>query len=126
MTGLTSDSAAVPHAGGELLSSGTPPRDLWGRVRGAAPVALLIVGVLVGGGAGAGVVLASSDPTKSSEYQVLQQKLRTTEAQVAEEKSRADAAERAAAAAAAEVRDAREALVMGQSFAEQLNATPPR
>ena len=50
MTGLTSDSAAAPHAGGELLSSGPPPRELQGRVRGAAAVALLIVGVLVGGG----------------------------------------------------------------------------
>jgi len=125
MTGFSRESLGVPHAGGELLSSGPPPRDPWGRLRGTAPGALLIAGLLVGGGAGAGVVLASSDPTKSSEYQVLQQKLRTTDAQVVEQKSRAEAAERVAAAAAAEVREAREALVMGQMSGELRQAAHP-
>lgn len=124
MSGLSRDRFGVPHAGGELLSSGPPSRDLWGRVRGTAPVALLVVGLLVGGGAGA--VLASSDPTKSSAYQDLEHKLRTTQVQVAEEKSRAEAAQRAATAAAAEVRAAREALVAGQALAEQEKAAPPR
>jgi hypothetical protein len=126
MTGFSSESGAAFHEGGELLSSGPPPRDPWARLRGVSPVALLIAGVLLGGGAGAGAVLASSDPTHTSEYQVLQHKLTTTEAQVAAQKSRAEAAERAAAAAAAEVREAREALVMGQAFADQEQAAPPR
>jgi hypothetical protein len=125
MTGFSSDSTAFPHAGFDVLSSGPPPRDLWRRVRGVSPATLLLVGLLLGGGVGAGAVLASSDPTTSSEYQSLKGKLKTTEAQVAEQKSRADAAERAAAAAAAQVREAREALIAGQALGELRKAAHP-
>jgi hypothetical protein len=124
MTDLSSAGATTSEAGGELFTSGRPPRELWGRGRSAAPAALLIMGLLVGGGSGA--VLASSDPTKSSEYQALRQKLRATEAQVAAEKTRADSAQRVAAAFAAEVQSAREALVMGEALAAQQTASAPR
>jgi hypothetical protein len=123
--GFSDDSYSVPHGGGELFSSGPPPRDLWGRLRGTAPATLLIVGLLVGGGAGAGAVLASSDPTESTEYQALEHKLRSTEAQVAAQKNRAEAAERAVDAAAAEVRIAREALIAGQLPGELRQAAHP-
>lgn len=126
MTGFSSDAAGLPQASFEMLSSGEPTRDRWGRVRGVPPVALLVVGLLLGGAAGAGAVLASSDPTTSSEYHHLESKLKTTEAQVAEQRSRADAAQRLAAAAAAEVQATREALVMGQALAEQEKAASSR
>jgi hypothetical protein len=126
MTGLSSDDAGLPQASFEMLSSGEPTRDRWERVRGLPPVALLVVGLLIGGAAGAGAVLASSDPTTSSEYRTVQQKLKTTEAQVAEQKSRADAAQRVAAAATAEAQYLREALVMGQALTAQENAVPAR
>jgi gas vesicle protein len=89
-------------------------------------VPLLLVGLLIGGGAGAGAVLASSDPTKSSEYRTVEQKLKTSEAQVAEQKARADVAQRVAAAATAEAQELRQALVMGQALTAQENAVPSR
>ena len=119
MTGFSSDGAAFPHAGFEELSSGPPPRDRWGRLRGMHPVALLLAGLLLGGAAGAGAVLAASDPTKSSEYRTVEQKLKASEAQVAEQRSRADVAQRVAAAATAEARELREVLVMGQALTAQ-------
>ena len=126
MTGLSSEDAGLPQASFEMLSSGEPARDRWERVRRLPPVALLLVGLLVGGGAGAGAVLASSDPTTSSEYHHLESKLKTTEAQVAEQRSRADVAQRVAAAATAEAQALREALVFGPAFTAQENAVPTR
>ena len=126
MTGFSSDFAASPHAGFEVLSSGPPPRNRWGRIRGVPPVTLLLAGLLLGGGVGAGAVLASSDPTKSSEYRTVEQKLKASEAQVAEQRSRADVAQRVAAAATAEARDLRAALVMGQApTAQRTPFRPP-
>jgi gas vesicle protein len=89
------------------------------------PVALLLVGLLIGGAAGAGAVLASSDPTTSSEYRTVEEKLKVSEAQVAEQRSRADVAQRVAAAATAEARELREALVMGQPSGELRKAAHP-
>lgn len=44
------------------------------RPRWVIPVGALAVGLLIGGGIGAGIVAASSDPTRSAEYQALQHK----------------------------------------------------
>jgi hypothetical protein len=83
------------------------------------------VGLLAGGAAGA--VAASSDPTKSTEYKALQEKLGSSEKQVAAEKSSAEAAQSAAAETAAAAQSAQaEASASQASLAEQAQAVASR
>lgn len=70
------------------------------RPRWALPVALLTVGLLVGGGIGAGVVAAFSDPTRTDAYHALAQKLQNAESKISEVQQAATAVGAAAQQAA--------------------------
>jgi hypothetical protein len=63
---------------------------------GKRPVAALAIGLLVGGGIGAAVVAATTDPTQSEEYGALQDELDAAEKQVStSEREAQDAADSA-------------------------------
>lgn len=125
MTGLSSHGATEPPTKAETLAPGPPRRHLLGRNRATLPAALLIVGLLAGGAVGAFV--ASSDPTKSSQYRALRQELGSTEQQVAAEKSNAEAAQSGAAETAAAAQSAQaEAAASQSALAEQAQSVASR
>jgi gas vesicle protein len=120
-----SGSVTEPQPKAETLTSRPPPPGARGWRRGALPAAALIVGLLIGGGVGA--VAASSDPTKSSEYRALEQKLAAADSQAAVEKHNAEAAQSAAAETAAAAQSAQAEVAASQSaLAEQAQAVASR
>jgi pyruvate/2-oxoglutarate dehydrogenase complex dihydrolipoamide acyltransferase (E2) component len=79
----------TPHQGpvAPLQPEATPRR----RPRWFLPAGVVALGLLVGGGIGAGVIAGSTDPIRSTEYRALQQKLHNAESEEREAQQRATA-----------------------------------
>jgi hypothetical protein len=93
---------APPEVGSGVPDAPAPPEQ---RPRWIAPVSTLAIGLLVGGGIAAGIVVATTDPTRSPEYQALQEDLSAAEddvARMADEVTEASGRARTAQSEAAE------------------------